>query len=67
MAQIYLGNGLRLNKNEIKHLRRMKMSKVIIELEFNDKPNDADVYNYLNELMDNDCLSYEIKETKDVR
>ena len=40
----------------------MKMSKVIIELEFNDKPNDADVYNYLNELMDNDCLSYEIKE-----
>ena len=49
--------------NEIK----MKMNKVIIELEFNDKPNDADVYNYLNELMDNDCLSYEIKETKDVR
>jgi hypothetical protein len=47
--------------------RRMKMSKVIIELEFNDKPNDADVYNYLNELMDNDCLSYEIKETEDVR
>jgi hypothetical protein len=42
------------------------MSKVIIELEFNDKPNDADVYNYLNELMDNDCLSYEIKETEDV-
>jgi hypothetical protein len=65
MAQIYLGNGLRLNKNEIKHLRRTKMNKVIIELEFNDKPNDADVYNYLNELMDNDCLSYEIKETED--
>jgi hypothetical protein len=40
------------------------MSKVIIELEFNDKPNDADVYNYLNELMDNDCLSYEIKEIR---
>jgi hypothetical protein len=39
-------------------------SKVIIELEFDDKPNDADVYNYLNELMDNDCLSYEIKETE---
>jgi hypothetical protein len=40
------------------------MNKVIIELEFNDKPNDADVYNYLNELMDNDCLSYEIKENQ---
>jgi hypothetical protein len=40
------------------------MSKLIIELEFNDKPNDADVYNYLNELMDNDCLSYEIKENE---
>jgi hypothetical protein len=40
------------------------MSKVIIELEFNDKPNDVDVYNYLTELMDNDCLSYEIKETE---
>jgi hypothetical protein len=42
----------------------MKMTKVIIELEFNDKPNDVDVYNYLNELMDNDCLSYEIKENE---
>jgi hypothetical protein len=46
--------------------RRTKMTvKVIIELEFDDKPNDADVYNYLNELMDNDCLSYEIKENED--
>jgi hypothetical protein len=45
--------------------RRTKMTvKVIIELEFDDKPNDADVYNYLNELMDNDCLSYEIKENE---
>jgi hypothetical protein len=35
------------------------MSKVIIELEFND------VYNYLKELMDNDCLGYEIKENED--
>ena len=39
------------------------MHRVIIELEFDDKPTDADVYNYLNELMDNDCLGYEIKET----
>jgi hypothetical protein len=43
------------------------MSKVIIELEFNDNPTNEDVYNYLKELMDNDCLGYEIKETKDVR
>ena len=40
------------------------MNRVIIELEFDDKPTDADVYNYLNELMDNDCLGYEIKEIK---
>jgi hypothetical protein len=46
------------------NIRRTKMSKVIIELEFDDKPTDADVYNYLNELMDNDCLGYEIKETE---
>ena len=39
------------------------MHRVIIELEFDDKPTDTDVYNYLNELMDNDCLGYEIKET----
>ena len=38
--------------------------KVIIELEFDDKPTDEDVYNYLNELIDNDCLGYEIKEKK---
>jgi hypothetical protein len=44
--------------------RRTKMNRVIIELEFDDKPTDADVYNYLNELMDNDCLSYEIKENE---
>ena len=41
------------------------MYKVIIELEFDNKPTDSDVYNYLNELMDNDCLGYEIKENKD--
>ena len=46
------------------------MSKVIIELEFDNRKNnyqitDAEVYNYLNELMENDCLSYEIKEQND--
>ena len=40
------------------------MNRVIIELEFDDKPTDADVYNYLNELMDNDCLGYRIKENE---
>tara|TARA_R100000353_G_C6434253_1_gene176772 strand:+ start:349 stop:483 length:135 start_codon:yes stop_codon:yes gene_type:complete len=38
--------------------------KVVIELEFdntknNYEVNDAEVYNYLQELMDNNCLSYE--------
>jgi hypothetical protein len=46
------------------------MSKVIIELEFDNRKNnyqitDAEVYNYLNELMKNDCLSYEIKDKGD--
>ena len=46
------------------------MSKVIIELEFDNRKNnyqitDEEVYNYLNELMENDCLSFEIKENKD--
>ena len=38
------------------------MTKVIIELEFegNDEVTDADVINYLNELIDNDCLSFDI-------
>lgn len=40
------------------------MNRVIIELEFDDKPTDADVYNYLNDLMNSDSLGYEIKETK---
>ena len=46
------------------------MSKVIIELEFDNRKNnyeitDAEVYNYLNELIENNCLGYEIKETED--
>ncbi len=39
------------------------MTKVIIELEFdnhknNYEVNDVEVINYLQELIDNDCLSY---------
>ena len=36
--------------------------KVIIELEFDERPTEADVINYLNELIDNECLGY-ITET----
>lgn len=39
------------------------MIKIIIELEFEqDKVDDADVNNYLNELIENDCLSYTIEK-----
>ena len=46
------------------------MTRVIIELEFNNRKNnyevnDAEVYNYLQELIDNDCLSYTKKEVTD--
>lgn len=34
------------------------MTRVIIDLEFDEKPAEADVINYLNELIDNRCLSY---------
>jgi hypothetical protein len=38
------------------------MSRVQITLDFEntDNPDSADVYNYLNELMENDCLHYEV-------
>ena len=39
------------------------MPKVIITLEFEDDDiDDAEVINYLNELIDQKCLSYEIEE-----
>jgi len=39
------------------------MAKVLIELEFDhDDVRNAEVYNYLNELMENECLSWEIEE-----
>ena len=34
------------------------MTRVIIDLEFDEKPTEADVINYLNELIDNECLSF---------
>ena len=42
------------------------MSKtVVIHLEFeNDDVDDADVYNYLNELMENKCLGYEVESNE---
>lgn len=40
------------------------MTKVIIELQFEtDDVTDEDVINYLNELIDNDCLAFDIVET----
>ncbi len=39
------------------------MKKIIIELEFeSDDVTDADVINYLNDLIDQDCLSWEVKK-----
>ena len=39
------------------------MTRVIIELEFdNDDVTEAAVINYLNELIEQDCLAFEIVE-----
>ena len=39
------------------------MTKVVIELEFQtDDVTEADVINYLNELIENDCLAFDIVE-----
>jgi len=40
-----------------------KMATVSIELEFDsDEPSNADVINYLNELIENDMLNYEVND-----
>ena len=41
------------------------MVTVAIELDFNSAPTEAEVYNYLNELMSNDMLDFFVKETTD--
>ena len=39
------------------------MKTIIIELDFeSDDVNDSDVINYLNELINQDCLSWEVKQ-----
>ena len=39
-------------------------STVVIYLDFErDDVDDIDVYNYLNELMENKCLDWEVGET----
>ena len=39
------------------------MTRVIIDLEFDyDNVTEADVINYVNELIENDCLAFEIVE-----
>ena len=36
------------------------MTRVIIEMEFeNDEVTEADVINYVNELIENDCLAFD--------
>jgi hypothetical protein len=42
--------------------RLLKATALTILKEFH-----ADVYNYLNELIENDCLGYEIKETSNAK
>ena len=49
-----------------KNLTGGLMKRVIITLEFEnieegDEPTVSDIYNYLNELIENDCLRYEIE------
>ena len=41
------------------------MVTVAIELDFDSAPTEAEVYNYLNELMSNDMLDFFVKETTD--
>ena len=36
------------------------MAIVVIELEFDSVPTEAEIYNYLEELMDSDSLGYYI-------
>jgi hypothetical protein len=38
--------------------KRRKMMKIFIELDFEETPSQADVENYLNELMSNNCLDW---------
>jgi hypothetical protein len=39
------------------------MKTIIIELDFeSDDVNDSDVINYLNELINQDCLGWEVKQ-----
>ena len=41
------------------------MARVEIELEFEkDEVSDADVYNYINELMDNNCLDWNVVKNR---
>ena len=41
------------------------MIRVEIELEFEgNEVGDADVYNYLNELMDNNCLDWNVVKNR---
>lgn len=46
----------------VKHPFRVR-ARAIIELEFySEDVTEADVINYINALIENDCLSYELKK-----
>ena len=49
----------------VTYLGDKSMARVEIELEFEkDEVSDADVYNYLNELMDNNCLDWNVVKNR---
>ena len=41
------------------------MVTIVIELDFDSVPTEAEVYNYLSELKSNDLLDFFVKETTD--
>ncbi len=50
------------NLQEQLKLKGENMKTIIIELDFeSDDVNESDVINYLNELIEQDCLGWEVK------
>ena len=50
------------NLQEQLKLKGEKMKTIIIELDFeSDDVHESDIINYLNELIEQDCLGWEVK------
>ena len=50
------------NLQEQLKIKGENMTTIIIELDFeSDDVNESDVINYLNELIEQDCLGWEVK------